>query len=41
MTDLEPLVRRVYDALARGDADLLTELLDPEFEAQFAEGLPL
>jgi 2-(1,2-epoxy-1,2-dihydrophenyl)acetyl-CoA isomerase len=41
MTDLEPLVRRLYDALAHGEADALTELLDPEFEARFAEGLPL
>jgi 2-(1,2-epoxy-1,2-dihydrophenyl)acetyl-CoA isomerase len=39
--NLQPLVIGVYDALARGDADALGELLDPDFEAHFADGLPL
>jgi 2-(1,2-epoxy-1,2-dihydrophenyl)acetyl-CoA isomerase len=37
---LEPLVRRIYPALAQGDADALRELLDPDFAAHFADGLP-
>src|SRR2546429_9077261 len=38
---MEVLVRRVYRALAAGDADALSDLLDPEFEGHFADGLPL
>jgi 2-(1,2-epoxy-1,2-dihydrophenyl)acetyl-CoA isomerase len=37
---MKELVRRVYDALAAGDAGALHELLDPAFEAEFAQGLP-
>jgi ketosteroid isomerase-like protein len=37
---LEELVRSVYSALALGDADALRELLDPDFAAHFADGLP-
>ena len=37
---MEPLVRQVYGALAAGDAAALRELLDPAFEAEFADGLP-
>jgi ketosteroid isomerase-like protein len=39
--NLRPIVSRVYDALALGDADVLTDLLDSDFEAHFADGLPL
>jgi 2-(1,2-epoxy-1,2-dihydrophenyl)acetyl-CoA isomerase len=38
---LEELVRGVYDALARGDADAIDELVDPAFEGELAAGMPL
>ena len=38
---MEALVKRAYRALAAGDTDTLRELLDPTFEAEFADGLPL
>jgi ketosteroid isomerase-like protein len=38
---VQDLVRGVYTALAAGDAPALTTLLDPTFEAEVAEGMPL
>ena len=38
---MEALVRRVYGALAAGDAETLAEALDPQFDGHFADGLPL
>jgi 2-(1,2-epoxy-1,2-dihydrophenyl)acetyl-CoA isomerase len=35
------LVRRKYEALARGDGETLDELLDPDFEGHLADGMPL
>jgi ketosteroid isomerase-like protein len=37
----EQLVRRLYDALARWDPAAIDELLEPEFEGELAEGMPL
>jgi 2-(1,2-epoxy-1,2-dihydrophenyl)acetyl-CoA isomerase len=39
-TNIEPLVRQIYPALAAGDADALRVLLHPDFQAHFADGLP-
>jgi ketosteroid isomerase-like protein len=38
---VDALVRRLYAALAAGDKDTLTELLAPDFEAEFAEAMPV
>ena len=38
---IEDLVRRLYQALAAGDAATLPDLLTPDFEGVLAEGLPL
>jgi 2-(1,2-epoxy-1,2-dihydrophenyl)acetyl-CoA isomerase len=35
------LVRALYDALERGDGEAIEGLLDPAFEGQLADGLPL
>ena len=40
MLTVRQLVDLVYPALAAGDRNALLELLDPEFEATFTEGLP-
>ncbi|HEY2703578.1 MAG TPA: nuclear transport factor 2 family protein [Candidatus Dormibacteraeota bacterium] len=41
MTAIRDLVRGVYAALAEGDAAALGVLLDPGFEAEVSEGMPL
>jgi ketosteroid isomerase-like protein len=38
---VQEVVRRVYTALAAGDATALGELLDPGFVAEVSEGMPL
>jgi 2-(1,2-epoxy-1,2-dihydrophenyl)acetyl-CoA isomerase len=38
---ISELVEQVYAALAKGDRERLLELLAPDFEAEFAEGMPL
>jgi ketosteroid isomerase-like protein len=38
---VEELVRSVYAALAAWDGERLRELLDPGFEAELPEGMPL
>jgi ketosteroid isomerase-like protein len=38
---IEELVRRLYAALATGDADAVAELLAPDFQGSFAPGMPL
>jgi 2-(1,2-epoxy-1,2-dihydrophenyl)acetyl-CoA isomerase len=37
---MRELVERMYEALAAGDSAAIDELLDPDFEGRFAEGLP-
>jgi 2-(1,2-epoxy-1,2-dihydrophenyl)acetyl-CoA isomerase len=41
MDSLPDLVRRLYAALAAGDAAAVDELLTPDFDGLLAEGLPL
>jgi ketosteroid isomerase-like protein len=38
---IEELVRRLYEALATGDAEAVAELLAPDFQGSFAPGMPL
>lgn len=38
---ISELVEQLYAALARGDRDRLLELLAPDFEADFAAGMPV
>jgi ketosteroid isomerase-like protein len=38
---ISELVEQLYAALARGDRDRLLELLTPDFEAEFAAGMPV
>jgi ketosteroid isomerase-like protein len=38
---IEELVRRLYEALATGDADAVAELLAPDFQGSVAPGMPL
>jgi 2-(1,2-epoxy-1,2-dihydrophenyl)acetyl-CoA isomerase len=38
---ISELVQQLYAALARGDRDKLLELLAPDFEAEFAAGMPV
>ena len=40
MLKIEELVRAVYRVLAGGDGDAVAELLHPDFEGTFTEGLP-
>ncbi|HWE33809.1 MAG TPA: nuclear transport factor 2 family protein [Solirubrobacteraceae bacterium] len=37
---IEELVRRLYEALATGDADAVGKLLAPDFQGSFAPGMP-
>ena len=41
MSELEQLVRETYTALAAGDRATMERLLAPDFDASFAEGMPL
>ena len=41
MSQIAELVRRLYVALAAGDAEALDELLAPGFQGRLAEGMPL
>ncbi len=41
MTAIQDLVQAAYAALTEGDAAALTALLDPGFEAEVSEGMPL
>ena len=38
---IEGLVGRLYQALAAGDAGTVDELLAPDFDGHFADGMPL
>jgi ketosteroid isomerase-like protein len=38
---IQELVKQLYAALAKGDREQLLELLAPDFEAEFAAGMPL
>jgi ketosteroid isomerase-like protein len=38
---IEELVRRLYEALATGDAAAVAELLAPDFQGSIAPGMPL
>jgi ketosteroid isomerase-like protein len=38
---ISELVEQLYGALAHGDREKLLELLAPEFEAEFADGMPV
>lgn len=38
---ISELVEQLYGALAKGDREKLLELLAPDFEAEFADGMPV
>ncbi len=37
----QSLLEWLYDALSRGDADAIDEILAPDFDGEFAAGMPL